>query len=74
VFVDSPSQTKVVSIAKEVKGSQTSIIILVAVLSLFTLAITGVCIRFTLMRKTQEKLDVELTINRVQKEIHAKNN
>ena len=72
VFVDSPSQTKVVTVSKEVEGNKTAIIILVAVLSIFTLAVTGVCVRYILMKKTQEKLDIELTINRVNQEIHAK--
>ena len=40
-----------------------------AVVSIFTLVFTGACIRYTLLKKTQEKLDVELKITRVQQEI-----
>lgn len=40
-------------------------------LSIFSLVITAACIRYTLLKKTQEKLDVELKITRVQQEVKA---
>jgi len=69
VFVDGPAKTKIVTIASEKEDNKAGIIILVAFLSFFSLVVTAACIRYILLKKTQEKLDMEMKITRVQQEL-----
>lgn len=51
IIIESQAETKIVRIQAETSDKK-GMIIMVVVLSLFTLVITAVCIRYALMKKT----------------------
>jgi hypothetical protein len=70
IIIDASPETKVVT----VKGDkdQKGLLILLVVISIFVLLASILCIRYFLTKASQDKLDIELKIQRTKQEIEIK--